>query len=101
MVLAGSIIGMIGCIGGAGGRYGEQRFLATKNPREAAMLAALWQFLGFPRWVMTGGLCFLAGANFYFNDEKRFYHSIWHLFVLAGSICHYRAVLGHAISATV
>lgn len=60
MVLAGSIIGMIGCIGGAGGRYGEQRFLATRNTREAAMLAALWQFLGFPRWVMTGGLCFLA-----------------------------------------
>jgi len=60
MVLAGSIIGMLGCIGGAGGRYGEQRFLATRNTREAAKLAALWQFLGFPRWVMTGGLCFLA-----------------------------------------
>jgi solute:Na+ symporter, SSS family len=64
MVLAGSIIGMIGCVGGAGGRYGEQRFLATKNTKEAAMMAALWQFLGFPRWVMTGGLCFLAYALF-------------------------------------
>ena len=62
MVLAGSIIGMIGCIGGAGGRYGEQRFLATRNTREAAMMAALWQFLGFPRWLMTAGLCFLAYA---------------------------------------
>lgn len=60
MVLAGSIIGMIGCIGGAGGRYGEQRFLATRNAREAALMAALWQFLGFPRWLMTAGLCFLA-----------------------------------------
>ena len=64
MVLAGTIIGMIGCIGGAGGRYGEQRFLATRNTREAALLAGLWQFLGFPRWVMTGGLCFLAYALF-------------------------------------
>ena len=62
MVLAGSIIGMIGCVGGAGGRYGEQRFLATRNTREAAMLAALWQFLGLPRWVMTAGLCFLGYA---------------------------------------
>jgi Na+/proline symporter len=62
MVLAGSIIGMIGCVGGAGGRYGEQRFLATQNTREAALLAALWQFLGFPRWIMTAGLCFLAYA---------------------------------------
>ena len=51
-------------------------------------------------WLLAGGLCFLAGAIFYFNDEKRFYHSIWHLFVLAGSVCHYRAVLGQAITAT-
>jgi len=51
-------------------------------------------------WLLAGGLCYLAGAIFYFNDEKRFYHSIWHLFVLAGSICHYRAVLGHAITGT-
>jgi Na+/proline symporter len=62
MVLAGSIVGLIGCAGGAGGRYGEQRFLATRNTREASMLAALWQFLGLPRWVMTAGLCFFAFA---------------------------------------
>src|ERR1017187_5537113 len=60
MVLAGSIVGLIGCAGGAGGRYGEQRFLATRNTREASMMAALWQFLGLPRWVMTAGLCFFA-----------------------------------------
>jgi SSS family solute:Na+ symporter len=58
--LAFSIVGMIGCVGGAGGRYGEQRFLATRNTREAALMAALWQFLGFPRWIMTAGLCFLG-----------------------------------------
>ena len=55
---------------------------------------------GETTWLLAGGLCYLAGAIFYFNDEKRFYHSIWHLFVLAGSICHYRAVLAHAITAT-
>jgi len=60
--LAFSIIGMIGCIGGAGGRYGEQRFLAATNTKEAAKLAALWQFLGFPRWIMTAGLCFFGYA---------------------------------------
>ncbi|MCW1923845.1 hypothetical protein OKA05_14855 [Luteolibacter arcticus] len=58
--LAFSIVGMIGCVGGAGGRYGEQRFLAATNVKEAAKLAALWQFLGFPRWIMTAGLCFLG-----------------------------------------
>ena len=60
--LAFSIVGMIGCVGGAGGRYGEQRFLATTNVKEAAKLAALWQFLGFPRWIMTAGLCYLGYA---------------------------------------
>ena len=58
--LAFSIVGMIGCVGGAGGRYGEQRFLAATNSKEAAKLAALWQFLGFPRWIMTAGLCFVG-----------------------------------------
>lgn len=58
--LAFSIVGLIGCVGGAGGRYGEQRFLAATNVKEAAKLAALWQFLGFPRWIMTAGLCFLG-----------------------------------------
>jgi hemolysin III len=56
---------------------------------------------GQTTWLLAGGLCYLAGAIFYFNDEKRFYHSIWHLFVLAGSICHYRAVLGYVFTATV
>jgi hemolysin III len=55
---------------------------------------------GETTWLLAGGLCYLAGAIFYFNDEKLFYHSIWHLFALAGSICHYRAVLGQAITGT-
>ena len=50
---------------------------------------------GETKWLLAGFLFYFAGAIFYFNDEKRFYHSIWHLFVLAGSICHYRAVLGY------
>ena len=50
---------------------------------------------GETKWLLAGFLFYFAGAIFYFKDEKRFYHSIWHLFVLAGSICHYRAVLGY------
>src|SRR6516225_7343538 len=55
---------------------------------------------GETTWLLAGGLYYGGGAIFYFNDEKRFYHSIWHLFVLAGSICHYRAVLRCAITGT-
>ena len=50
---------------------------------------------GETKWLLAGFLFYFAGAIFYFNDEKRFYHSIWHLFVLAGSVCHYRAVLSY------
>jgi hemolysin III len=55
---------------------------------------------GGATWLLAGGLFYLAGLIFFFNDDKRFYHSIWHLFVLAGSICHYRAILGYTITAT-
>lgn len=62
--LAFSLVGLIGCLGGAGGRYGEQRFLATKTPRDAAWQAAFWQFLALPRWVFTAALVFLAFTQY-------------------------------------
>jgi len=60
--IAFSIVGLIGCIGGAGGRYGEQRFLAAKTAREAGLLAALWQVMAVPRWVLTAALAFVGFA---------------------------------------
>lgn len=47
-------------------------------------------------WLAAGGLCYTAGIAFYATDHKlRHGHGIWHLFVLAGSMCHYVAVLRH------
>ncbi len=43
-------------------------------------------------WVLAGGICYSVGVVFYALDKRRFYHAIWHLFVLGGSICHYYAV---------
>jgi hemolysin III len=51
-------------------------------------------------WLIGGGLFYVAGLFFFFNDQRLFYHSIWHVFVLAGSICHYRAVIGYVIAAS-
>ena len=53
------------------------------------LLAAL-HWTGF-MWLLAGGLCYTAGVAFYANSS-RFAHSIWHLFVMAGSLCHYWAV---------
>ena len=45
-------------------------------------------------WLVIGGLCYTGGMVFYALDEKLNHaHGIWHLFVLAGSICHFLAIL--------
>lgn len=43
-------------------------------------------------WLIAGGLCYTSGIFFYLLDTRRFYHAIWHLFVLGGSTCHYFAI---------
>jgi hemolysin III len=44
-------------------------------------------------WLLAGGLCYTGGVLFFLLDSKlKFAHSIWHLFVLAGSVCHFIAV---------
>ena len=45
-------------------------------------------------WLLVGGICYTGGMAFFFFDEKvRHFHGIWHLFVLAGSVCHYLTIL--------
>ena len=45
----------------------------------------------------AGGLSYMAGVAFFTLDSRlRYGHFIWHLFVLAGTGCHYFAVLGYA-----
>jgi hemolysin III len=60
----------------------------------APLIAALtWS--GFI-WLAAGGLFYTIGIIFYATDAKlRHGHGVWHLFVLAGSTCHYFAVLLH------
>jgi hemolysin III len=45
-------------------------------------------------WLVGGGLFYTVGIVFYALDARvRYAHGIWHLFVLAGSLCHYLAIL--------
>ena len=44
--------------------------------------------------LFSGGLAYTVGVLFFAFDTKwRFNHAIWHVFVLAGSVCHFFAVL--------
>lgn len=48
-------------------------------------------------WLLAGGLCYTGGVVFYATDHRvRYGHAIWHVFVLAGSACHFFAVLWHS-----
>jgi hypothetical protein len=47
--------------------------------------------------LLSGGLFYSLGLIFYAWKQFLFHHTIWHLFVLAGSICHYFAVYYHVI----
>jgi hemolysin III len=50
-------------------------------------------------WLAAGGLAYTGGVVFYKMNRVRYSHMIWHLFVAAGSVCHFIAVLGYAIPA--
>lgn len=44
-------------------------------------------------WLLIGGLCYTLGAIFYLWRLMPFHHAVWHLCVLAGTLCHFFAVL--------
>ena len=43
--------------------------------------------------LIIGGLSYTLGTIFYSLDKIKYFHSIWHLFVLAGSVSHYLMIL--------
>jgi hemolysin III len=48
-------------------------------------------------WLFAGGLAYTGGVAFFLTDSRlRYGHLIWHLFVIAGTTCHYFAVLWYA-----
>ena len=45
--------------------------------------------------IVAGGLVYTLGTVFLVNDKRvRYFHSAWHLLVIAGSACHFVAILG-------
>jgi hemolysin III len=47
--------------------------------------------------LFGGGLCYTIGVAFYLRERQRYFHAIWHLFVLAGSAAHFFMVLLYVI----
>lgn len=44
-------------------------------------------------WIAAGGLAYTIGVIFYAMPNFRYTHFVWHIFVLAGTTCHFVAVM--------
>ena len=43
-------------------------------------------------WLLAGGLCYTGGIVFYRMKNVPYMHFVWHLFVVAGTVCHFVAI---------
>ena len=44
-------------------------------------------------FLVAGGIAYTSGVYFYKQKHRKYHHAVWHLFVLAGSILHFLAIL--------
>lgn len=65
-----------------------------------AVIAARPMMLAIPFpalvWLVAGGIAYTMGVLFFVNERLRYAHFVWHLFVLAGSGCHFAAIFSCA-----
>ena len=47
--------------------------------------------------LISSGLSYTLGVFFYSFDRIKFFHSVWHIFVMTGSILHYLLILFYII----
>ena len=47
-------------------------------------------------WLLAGGIAYTVGVIFFSNERRRYSHFVWHLFVLAGTACHFCAIFSCA-----
>ena len=100
-----SLLGIIWALAATGvvfklffiGRFPRMSAIVYLGMGWLALIAVRQLFMHLPPagliLLFSGGLCYSLGVIFFALDHRRFHHAIWHLFVLAGSICHFFAVL--------
>ena len=47
-------------------------------------------------WILAGGIAYTGGVAFFAAHRLRYAHFAWHLFVIAGTTCHFFAVLWYS-----
>ena len=54
--------------------------------------AVIWLIAEGVIWLIAEGVSYITGAVFYSFNKTKYMHSVFHFFVLAGSVCHIIAV---------
>jgi hemolysin III len=52
-------------------------------------------------WLVAGGILYTLGTIFFGWNKCPYNHAIWHVFVVAGSVCHYFAIMWYVVPARV
>ena len=95
MALAGVILAVAG-----GGRYPKLRMGLYLAMGWLILIAIKPMWLRVPSWgliwLLAGGVAYTVGVVFYAAKRVRYCHFVWHLFVIAGTACHFIAVLRFA-----
>lgn len=60
--------------------------IAIKPMLERCSPLSLW-------FLLIGGVCYTGGIIFYALKSKKYFHSIWHIFTVGGSVFHYFSIL--------
>ena len=48
-------------------------------------------------WLFAGGIAYTLGTLFYMRRSWPYSHSVWHLFVIAGGVCHFIAICAQVL----
>jgi len=48
-------------------------------------------------FIFIGGFCYTLGVIFFKMEKVKYSHLIWHLLVIAGSVCHWVAIFGYTL----
>jgi hemolysin III len=83
-----------------GHRYGWVSIVLYLTMGWLVLIAAPWVWQRVPLagliWILAGGLAYTGGVGFFAAHRVRYAHFAWHLFVIAGTVCHFFAVLWYS-----
>ena len=88
------------CIGVVGGALGWSVFAALWAVAAGGAVYKIAAIDRYPRLspaalaaIGAEGLLYTSGTWFFAHDSKPYFHGVWHLFVLLGSVAHWLAIL--------